>query len=276
MKRVYIINSRGEKEPFSLKKVYRSCRRSGASKTLSKEIAEKIKKMVYPGMETSEIFRLVKLFLSETSPNLLMRASLKEAMRKLGPSGFDFEKYIGEIFARNGFEVKMNQIISGFCASSYEIDFLAKKQNIVYLGECKYHYMPGERVDLKIALANYARFLDISKTPRFKNLNLKTIIVTNTKFTSEVVKYSKCMGLDLLGWKYPPKQGLENIIESSKLYPITILPSLKGYLKKVFAEKRIMLALDLLNVSPENLAKKLRLPLSQVEDLINEAEMLLE
>ena len=107
MTTLYVINSRGEKEPFSLKKVYRSCRRVGASKNLAKRVSKEIEKRVYPGIKTSEIFKWVKRLLSREAPASVIRFSLKEAMRKLGPSGFDFEKYIGEIFSRNGFEVKI-------------------------------------------------------------------------------------------------------------------------------------------------------------------------
>lgn len=276
MPHLYVINSRGKRTLFSLRKVYNSCRRSGASKTLSQKISQQIEKNIYPDIRTSEISKLVKQFLLKTSPKSSMKFSLKEAMRKLGPSGFDFEKYIGEILLRNGFKVKINQRISGFCVSYYEIDFLAKKGNSMRIGECKYHRLPGARIDLKVALYNYARFLDILKGSHFKNLRLKPILVTNTKFTKEVIRYSKCMKVELLGWRYPPRKGLESLIENLNLYPITILPSFKGYFKEIFAAKRIMLALDLLEIPSKKLAKKLRLPLNKIENLTREAKILLE
>ncbi len=276
MSNLYVINSRGEREPFSLKKVYRSCRRVGAPKELAKKVSRKIEKRAYPGMNTSEIFKLVTGLLSKEAPASVIRFSLKEAMRKLGPSGFDFEKYVGEIFSRDGFEVKINQEVSGYCVSSYEIDFLAAKKRVVYVGECKYHYLSGKRVDLKIALSNYARFLDISKGSHFKGLKRKSLIVTNTKFTSEAIKYSKCVGIELLGWNYPARKGLESIIEKFQLYPITILPSFKRYFKKIFAENKMMLVLDLLEDSPQNIAERLKLPQKQIGELVQEAKTLLE
>jgi len=275
MTTLYVINSIGKKEPFSLKKVYRSCRRVGASKDLARKVSKEIEKNVYSGIKTSEIFKWVSQLLSKEAPRSLIRFSLKEAMRRLGPSGFDFEKYIAEIFSKEGFEVKINQQIPGYCISSYEIDFLAKKKDLTYIGECKYHYLPGKRVDLKIALSNHARSLDISKNHSFKG-ELRNIMVTNTKFTSEVIKYAKCVGIELLGWNYPSRKGLESIIEKLKLYPITILPSFKRYFKKIFAQERMMLALDLLSDSPQNLVKKLGLPQEEIESLIEEAKVLLE
>lgn len=276
-KRLYVINSRGERELFSLKKVYNSCKGAGALPALAKQITQSIKKQIYPEIKTSEIFKLVKKLLSKESPSSQIRFSLKEAIRRLGPDGFDFEKYIAEIFLRGDFEVKINQRIPGKCISSYEIDFWARKEKLTYLGECKYHRFPGGRVDLKIALFNYARFSDILNGSYFKkDSEPKTIIVTNTKFTTEVIKYSKCMNIDLLGWSYPPKKGLESLVESLNLYPVTILPSFRGHFKRIFAERRMMLAIDLLESSPKNLAKKLNLPLRDLENLIKEAKMLLE
>jgi hypothetical protein len=48
-----------------------------------------------------------------------------------------------KIFEFGGFEVKTNQIIPGFCGS-YEIDFVAKRGDLVYIDECKLKQEPGE------------------------------------------------------------------------------------------------------------------------------------
>lgn len=84
------------------------------------------------------------------------------------------------------------------------------------------------------------------------------------------------MKVELLGWKYPRGGGLEHLIEKLNLYPITILPSFRGYFKKIFAEKRMMLALDLLEIPPKNLVEKLNLPLKDIESLVREAQTLLK
>ena len=278
---IYIVNNRGEKELFSQNKIRRSARRVGANPRLAAEIAQTIAKEAFPGMRTSDIFRKIKKILRQRKPAAAIRFDLKDAMRKLGPTGFPFEKYIGEIFQNNGFQVKLNQFISGICNANYEIDFLAKKGNLLYIGECKYHHLPAERVDLEIALANYARFLDIKQGNYFRNLNsqtqIKSILVTNTKFTSKAKKYSRCMGVELLGWRSPKDKGLEYFIDSQKLYPITILPSLKGYLLNIFASKKMLLAKDVLdrnNLSAFTSEKSI--PRQKLQSLRREASLLLE
>jgi hypothetical protein len=204
-------------------------------------------------------------------------------MERLGPTGFPFEKFVAKIFEFEGFEVKTNQIISGFCVS-YEIDFVAKalstfkaplsgakKEDLVYIGECKFRQEPGGRVDLKAALANYARFFDIEKG-RFldSKMKYKSILVTNTKFTSEAIKYSECVGVELLGWKYPKGRGLEFLIEKNKLYPITILTSVTGQIAKELISQGIVLVKDVLEKKFEEIK------VTKKDKILKEAKILLE
>ena len=274
IKKVYIVNAKGEKEYFSLSKVYRSARRVGASPSFAKEISEKIEKEVFPEMKTSEIFSKVKKMLLGKKKKLAIKFSLKRAMRKLGPTGFPFEKYIGSILSKKGFKIKLNQIVKGRCCS-YEIDFIAEKDNIFYIGECKYRNLSGGRVHSQIALSNYARFLDIKKGKIFNGKNkTKSILVTNTKFTTKAIKYSKCIGVDLLGWNYPKNRGLESIIDKEEFYPITILKSLRKDISDVFVSKKIMLVGDLLELDIKKFAKENHISISYLSSLLRDAKLL--
>jgi hypothetical protein len=278
MSRVYVINSRKEKEPFSFKKVYMSARRAGASKELAFKIAREIEKSVYSGIRTSEIFRKVLQYLEEEDRPSRIRFILKEAIRKLGPTGFPFEKFVGEIFKVQGYKIEFNLHLTGRCNVLYEIDFLACDNKEVVVGECKFHENQGERVDLKVALANFARFLDLKESKffqKFKNYKIYPLIVTNAKFTNQIIRYSECVGQRLLGWKYPKEKGLERLIEDNKLYPITILPSLSRSMVERFSEKRIMLVRDLLKSSPEQISQKLDLPFKYIQKLFEEAKTIL-
>jgi len=268
--KVYVLNLRGEKEPFSFSKVLKSAKNAGASKELAFQIAKQIEKEVFEGMKTSEIFERIYQLLSEKSFSSAIRLNLKKAIERLGPTGFPFEKFVGKILEKEGFQIKLNQEIPGFC-TNYEIDFLAQKDNFLYIGECKFHHLPGGRIDLQVALANYARFLDIEKG-RFLNsgIKYKSLLVTNTKFTSKAIQYSRCVGVELLGWKYPAKGGLESLIEKNELYPITILPSVSQNLAKFLIEQKIILAKDVLSKNFEklNIAKK-GVIFKEVRDLFN-------
>ena len=279
--KTYIINSRNEKEDFSFHKVLRSARRSGASFPVAQAIAKQIEKEIYPGITTLEIFKRIKSLLSVKKPQAALKFSLREAMNNLGPTGFPFEKFVKEIFKNNGFEVEINQYISGISGVSYEIDLLVTKGKLMYIGECKYRHMAGERVDLRVALYNHARFLDIKNSSYFKKLEankfkIRPMLVTNTKFTTHAVKYAEFQNTELLGWKYPKNQGLERLIEEKGLYPITILPSFKGILKKIFIQKGIMLAKDLIDIDIDLFSRKLRVPKKNLSLLVQEAKLLLK
>jgi len=251
-----VIKFDGNLEDFSSQKVYKSAKRAGASNDLARKISQEIETKIYPNIKTEEIYKEVKRLLNKKSS---LRFSLKKAIRKLGPTGFPFERYIAEILSLQGYKVKLNQQVVGKCCV-HEIDFVAEKDGITYIGECKYRNLSDGKVHSRDALANYARYLDIKNNKK----NIKSILVTNNKFTSKTIKYCKCVGVDLLGWRYPNK-GLEHLIESQKLYPITILPGLKKHLASILVEKKMMLVKDLLD-------KNIKVP----DSLIKQAKILLD
>jgi len=270
MKKVFVINLKGEKEPFSFKKVFQSAKKAGASSSLAHSIAKEIETMACSGIETKKIFSKVKQLLEKEDQGTSLRFTLKKAMQKLGPSGFPFEKYIAEIFTTHGFRVEINKKVNGKHAQ-HEIDFIAKKNKLAYIGECKFRISPGEKIDLPITLAVWARYLDT----RDKFKGSVPIIVTNAKFSSQAKKYAKGVGMELLGWNYPKNKGLEKLIEQEGLYPITILPSFKGFLADVFLDNRLMLAKDILKYSPEKLASKLGVSEKKILPFVGEARALL-
>ncbi len=260
-KPIYVINSLKEKEPFSANKVYNSAIRIGADKKLAEKITETIKSEAYPGIRTYKIFERIKEILFNQNPGLAIKFSLKEGMRRLGPTGFPFEKYIGEIFLREGYDVKLNQQISGKCLD-YEVDFLASNSGEVLIGECKFRNKPEEGiVHSNDVLYHYAKFEDIINNSLFIKKNgkgkiIKTILVTNAKFSRAAIKFAECKSISLLGWRYPPAEGLEKIIDKKNLYPITSLPSLGSSLAQIFSKRKIMLVEDLLNLDAKKFSEE--------------------
>ena len=281
MSSMYVINSRGDKELFSEQKLYNSVKRTALSDQLAEEIFDSVKKEIYPDIKTSEIFRKIKKKLSRKSKAGAARFNLKEGMRKLGPTGFPFERFAAEVLRSIGFDVKIGQHIPGRCLKDYEIDFIARKKGLVYVGECKYRNLSGDRVHQQDALANYARFQDILAGPYFKsgqydNCAIKTILITNTKFTGNAFDYSSCVGVDLLGWRTPRNEGLEYLIEKHKLYPVTLLHSLKGYLKDILVSEELSLISDVAKINPEKFSAKFRVPAGHIRSLVEEARDLTE
>ncbi|MCX6790999.1 MAG: hypothetical protein NTV62_02270 [Candidatus Gribaldobacteria bacterium] len=276
----FVVNSSGEQEPFSIKKVISSAQRAGASGKLANKIAQAIARNVYSGISTKEIFKQVKAILDNDAPPVALKFSLKEAMHFLGPTGFPFEQYVAEIFKHWGFKVKTNQLVSGHCCSGYEIDLVVEKESTLKLVECKFRQATQGIVQIEVALANYARFLDIKnrfdyQKDKLNKRELKSLLVTNTRFSSRAIQYCECSGVELLGWKYPKGKGLEYYIDNENLYPITILPSFQKEWGDVFSQQGLMMVKDVFKADPQSLAQKLGISASRISSLIKDADLLL-
>jgi len=98
-------------------------------------------------------------------------------------------------------------------------------------------------------------------------------LVTNTKLTSDAIQYGECAGMKLIGWNYPNKGSLRDLIEDSGLHPITCLSSLSATQKQILLSHDIVLCKDLLNIR-SNILTYLNLPVSQMEKLKDEVEQL--
>jgi len=269
-----VIKLNGEKEDFSPKKVYYSAIKAGAPAFLAKNISEEIEKEAYNGIKTKEIFKKVKERLRKESLQLSLRFNLKEGMKKIGPAGFVFEDFVRQVFSRLGMKVRGNKILSGKCCS-YEIDFIVEKEGKTSIGECKYRNNGGDKIDVNVCLKGFAILDDIKSTGNY-GADLNFLIVTNSRFTDQAIKYSNCKGIKLLGWDYPRNEGLEDIIDKNKLYPITILPSFRSYYAEVFKKEGIMLVDDILDLDIVKFSKKVNIPKNQLESLRREANTLLK
>ena len=155
-----ITKASGKQAPFQEEKLKKSLRRSGATNDMIDTIAQEVKKYLYEGMPTKKIYKLAFRMLKKHPKPFAAKYKLKPAIMELGPSGYPFEKYMGEVLKHNGFSVKIGEVVKGSCVN-HEIDVMAKKDNRLYLIECKYHNAPGTICNVKIPLYIEARFRDI-------------------------------------------------------------------------------------------------------------------
>jgi len=253
-----IIKASGEKEKFEEEKIFQSLKRAGADSELAQKICQRVAKYTKPGMNTDDIFEQIRVCLEKENPILAARYNLKNAIMRLGPTGFPFEKFIAEILKEYGYETKTGEQVKGYCVT-HEVDVIAKKEKEHFMVECKYHNSRGIKSDIKVALYTYARFLDIKKVwekmPGHQYFFHQAWLVTNTKCTSQAIRFAKCQGLKIISWHYPKGESLNDLIEEKGLYPITILPSLSEFARKKLAQNNIILAKDLLRYSEQDLVK---------------------
>jgi hypothetical protein len=147
-------------------------------------------------------------------------------MIQLGPTGFPFEQLIGEIFKHEGFDVQVGVKVDGRCVT-HEMDVVASNDKSMHLVECKYHKDQGNHVSVQVPLYVHSRVDDIiitlKKLKKYKDFTFSGWVITNTRFSSDSINYSKCSNVNLLGWDYPFGNGLKELIEKFNLYPITVL-----------------------------------------------------
>ena len=227
MATILITKADGEKEPFDESKLRESLTRAGAMREAIDEITAKVTAELRDGMTTEEIYRKAFALLQGMAAPAAARYSMKRAILDLGPSGFPFEDFIGEIWRGKGFTVQTGVPVMGLCVE-HEVDLLAHNDKKSVLGEIKFHNELGLRSDLKVALYVAARVEDVQA--RQKKDGQRVIdegwLITNTKFTGSAISYARCKNLNLISWTYPKQGNLQDLIEETRAHPLTCLTSL--------------------------------------------------
>lgn len=249
-KEIKIQKASGELVVFDESKLKRSLERSGASEWVVNEIIEKIGTGLHDSITTKEVYQKAFALLRKSSRPTAARYKLKKAIMELGPTGFPFEKFVGEILHYQGFQTKVGVIVKGHCVN-HEIDVVAEKEEKHFMVECKFHSDQGRRCDVKIPLYIQSRFKDVEKQWLKRDGHDTKFhqgwIFTNTGFTGDAIQYGNCAGLMLVGWNYPKKGSLNEQIDESGLHPITCLTTLTKYEKQQLLEKDKVLCMDLCN-----------------------------
>ena len=265
----------GETEPFSREKLEISLRRVGAGDETIAEVSTEIDEWIKDGMSTHKIYARAFELLRKKRGGAAARYKLKKAIMELGPTGFPFEHFIGQIMKHQGFEVKTGQIIRGHCIQ-HEVDVVATNHEIQYLMECKFHNSQEKISNVQVPLYIRSRMDDIiskrKNEPEFRGLKFQGWVVTNTRFSLDALQYGKCSGLKLLSWDYPENNSLKDLIEKYNIFPITTLAHLTQKQKMELSEKGIVLCRQLLHKTDE--INALNLTNSKRKKLMEEIESL--
>ncbi len=245
-----VTKASGQTVPFSEEKLRNSMKKSGASTQQIDDVIAEIAGKLYQNMPTKAIYKLAFTLLKESSRHLAAKYHLKGAIMELGPSGFPFEKYVGEILRQQGYKVKVGEMVQGQCVM-HEIDVIATLNQRQLLIECKYHNLRGTICDVKIPLYINSRFKDVEaqllKQPENKVMTHQGGVYTNTRFSDDAITYGTCAGLQLVGWDYPATGSLKDLVDMLELYPITCLTSLTKTEKQYLLDKKIVLCQELDN-----------------------------
>ncbi|GMU74107.1 MAG: hypothetical protein AMXMBFR44_3060 [Candidatus Campbellbacteria bacterium] len=238
----------GTLEEFEPQKLADSLRRAGAAEDVVQSIVSHIEKEVAEGMTTSHIYKQALHMLRKTThAPVAARYSLRRAILELGPSGYPFEQLLGEVLRSKGYKIDVGATLRGKCVT-HEIDVVAQNDKELILVEAKFHNAQGFKTDVKVALYIHARMLDL-RDNHYDNLcppggTCSSWLVTNTKFTENAIAYGKCAGMHLIGWGYPHHGHLEQLIEETKLHPLSCLTTLSQKERQIMYQRGIVLCKD--------------------------------
>lgn len=246
---IHIIKASGEKVKFSIEKVANSLKKSGADEQLIREVLDQLKGELYDGISTKAIYNRAFNLLKKKSSLTASKYKLKKAIYELGPTGFPFERFVAAILKNSGYKVEIGKTLQGNCVT-HEIDVIAKKDHKTIWIECKFHNEQGRNCDVKTPLYVHSRFRDIENFNKTKKPNPQPFsegwLVTNTRFTTDALKYGKCEDLYLLSWDYPKGNGLKDRIDHTGLYPITVSTLLSAREKQFLLSRDVVLCKELI------------------------------
>ncbi len=277
-----VTKASGEQEEFKPEKLRQTCLRAGAPEWLADKVVKEIEKNIYDGIPTKKILKMTIGILDKEMPHVAAKYDLKGALMRLGPAGYEFENFMAELLREYGYRTSVHNIVKGYCIE-HEVDVITEKiidgAKETGMIECKYHNASGIFSGVKDVLYTYARFEDLQQGAKFSRINFTQCwFASNTKFSSDVIKYANCRKIILIGWKYPEKNkngipSLKKMLDEKRLYPITILRTMDRDSQEKLAAAGFMFCKDLIRNKIEKL-KQTGLSRRKLKELISEAEIL--
>ncbi|PIP55707.1 MAG: ATPase [Candidatus Zambryskibacteria bacterium CG_4_9_14_3_um_filter_42_9] len=242
--KVSVLKADGNREIFDEEKLRASLLHSGASEKSAENVISHILSELHDEITTGEIYRHAFSVLQNISKPVARSYSLRRAIMDLGPSGFPFEDFIAEVLKAKGFKCETRQTVLGVCVP-HEVDVVAYNDSKLIMIEVKFHNELGTKSDLKVVLYIKARFDDLAGNVfKYGGVDRRITdswLITNTKFSSTAIHYGVCNNMTMIGWNYPEKGNLQDMVEEEGLHPITCLSSLSAGDKKMLLEKRVVL-----------------------------------
>lgn len=275
-KELVIIKSNGEEAVLDPTKIAGTLMRAGATPDFAQEIAAKISREAWRGMRTAEIYKMAMRELRKSHPAVAARYSLRDAIFRLGPAGFEFEKYMMLLLRAHGYKAVMPDILQGKCIT-HEVDILGEKDGRKFMAECKLRQSVQIYINIKDTMSTWARFIDLQEgaakglCPRVDD----AWIITNSRFSYDSLQYGTCKKMVMLSWNTPKERPLPAWIDEKKLYPITVLRRLNRMHLEAFGRAEILLLQDLVKYKIGELSKMVRLPAKHLEPILAEAQEIL-
>ncbi|MDD5499471.1 MAG: hypothetical protein PHT91_01180 [Candidatus Nanoarchaeia archaeon] len=237
---------------FESSKVVGSLKNSGVSEEGIKKVLSKIKEKNFSMISTDKlyslIYKLVEKYENKYNASIY---SLKNAILRLGPDGYNFEDFIAKIFQLLKYDVKVRQVYPSMCIN-HELDVVGKN----FFIECKYHNSGGITTGIKEVMYSHSRFRDLKNANKEKGYDFQKFwVASNTKFSQDCIDYAEYWSINLMGWKYKGEMSLSYLIDQNNWYPITLLPSVSRRIFEILKRNSVLIITDLKFNGDSNLKK---------------------
>jgi hypothetical protein len=209
-----------EQDSFVPEKYIRSLKSCGADDQLAQEMCRQLQLESGDYISTKKIFNRTRQRLRRRYPLLYTNYGLSQALLRLGPDGFVFERFIAALFEKQGMKTQVGTTQPGRCIT-HEVDMIAQNNEKSIFAECKFHNRRAYKNDIKVALYVRARYMDLQESGKHKIDEFW--LISNTKFTQDAITYGTCAGLKILGSNSPVDMNLLQLIQKHHHYPITVL-----------------------------------------------------
>ncbi len=224
-------------EKFSESKLKKSLLSSGLSPQKSAEVMQEVAERLRETISSAEIQRTAGKAILRRSKICAANYNIKRAIYDLGPDGFSFEKFCAEMLKAKGFETQISVMKHGMFVT-HEVDIVAERKDGTIYVECKFHNKKYHKSDIKVPLYIYSRSLDIKLANPQEEFQYA--IFTNTKFSLDAISYAKGVNLLLYSLNYPEKDTFLDIIQRYKVYPVTVLKTLRKKDQRKLLDKGVV------------------------------------
>lgn len=274
---IIVIKKNGEETVYDAGKLRNSLSKAGASEAETHKVVEVVEANLFDKVPTSKIYQFAHSQLKkQKSLRAAGRFRLKDAVLKLGPSGYPFEIFVGKLFESFGFSTQVGIMVQGKCVK-HEVDVVARRAGEMCIVETKFKGDFKGKTPVQVPLYIHSRFSDIRNKwaadhPN-EELDIRGFVVTNTRFTLDAITYAECVGLQVISWDYPDGGSLKHFIDLSGLHPLTSLHSLKRFEQVKLMEQGIVLCNEL--ESNQQLMIENGIAENRIKKILAEAELLI-
>ncbi len=264
----------GSRQQFDRDKIIGTCMRMGATRYEAEEIAGKIESRVYDGIPTTKVLQMIFQFIHKYRPQASRLYDLRRGLSLMN-SKPEFEIFVQILLANIGFEVDSNRILKGKCVE-HEVDAIARKNGVTYFVEAKHHYNYHTFTGLDESRIARALLEDVTEgfNQGLTNLKIdKAMIVTNTKYSEQALRYGACRNILQIGWSTPADLGLRDIIQKNDLYPLSCVRGLKAEMRMQLVDSGLVLISQILKEDSAALAVRTGLPREIIRTIKEEVEL---